>query len=92
MKYIVAVATKETIQAFQFGRRNSYYGTYRINSKYLMMYPRWTLAVQNMCSIKISKLASIWEEVEEFVKNYERSIPQSVAIAAVKASQNALHL
>ena len=79
------------MRAFQFGMWNSYYGSYRINSKHLM-YPRWTPAVQNMCSIKIPKSASMWEEIEAFVNNWEASIPQSVAIAAVKASQNALHL
>ena len=55
------------------------------------MYLRWTPAVQNMCSIKIPKLASMWEEMEAFVKNCEGFIPQSIAIATVKASQNALH-
>ena len=34
----------------------------------------------------------MWEEMEVFVKNWEGSIPQSVAIATVKAGQNAFHL
>ena len=85
MKYIVAMAIKETIQAFQF--RN--YGSYGINSEHLMMYPRWTPAVQNMSSVKIPKLAIMWEEMEAFVKSWEGSIPQSVAGATVKTSQNA---
>ena len=38
------------------------------------------------CSFKITKLANIWEEMEVFVKNWEGSIPQPVAIATVKAS------
>ena len=33
----------------------------------------------------------MWEEIQAFVKHWEGSIPQSVAIATVKASQNALH-
>ena len=33
----------------------------------------------------------MWEEIEAFVKHLEGSIPQSVAIATVKASQNVLH-
>ena len=61
MKYIVAVAIKETIQAFQFWN----YGSYGINSEHLMMYPRWTPAVQNMSSVKIPKLAIMWEEIIE---------------------------
>ena len=32
------------------------------------------------------KLANMQEEMEVFVKNWEGSIPQSVAIATVKAS------
>ena len=44
------------------------------------------LAVQHTCSIKITQLANMREEMEVFVKNWEGSIPQSVAIAAVKAS------
>ena len=85
MKYIVAVAIKETIQAFQFWT----YRSYRINSEHLMMYPKWTPEVQNMSSVKIPKLASMWEEMEVFVKNWEGSIPQYVAIATIKTSQNA---
>ena len=50
------------------------------------MYPRWGLAVQNVCSVKIAKLANMWEEMEVFVKNLEGSIHQSVAIATVKTS------
>ena len=37
-------------------------------------------------SIEITKLANMQEEMEVFVKNWEVSIPQSVAIATVKAS------
>ena len=50
------------------------------------MYSRWRLAVQNTCSVKITKLANMQEEMEVFVKNWGRSIPQSVAIATAKAS------
>ena len=50
---------------------------------------RWRLPVKNTCSIKPTKLADMWEEMEVFVKNWEGSIPQSVVIATVKASQNA---
>ena len=47
----------------------------------MIMYPRRGLAVQNICRIKSTKLANIWEEMEMFVKIWERSIPESVAIA-----------
>ena len=57
-----------------------------------MMYPRWRHVVQNICSVKITKLANMWVEMEVFVKNWEGSIPQCVAIETVKTSQNALHL
>ena len=49
------------------------------------MQSRWRLAVQNTCGVKITKLANMREEMEVFVKNWEGSIPQSVAIATVKA-------
>ena len=51
-----------------------------------MVYPRWGLTVENICSIKITKLAYMWEEIEAFVKNWEGAIPQSVATATVKTS------
>ena len=51
-----------------------------------MMYPRWRPAVQNICNVKITKLANMWEEMEIFVKILEESAPQSVAIATVKSS------
>ena len=51
-----------------------------------MMYPRWGLAVQNICTDNITKLANMWEEMEVIFKNLEGSIPQSVAIATVKTS------
>ena len=38
------------------------------------------------------KLANIWEEKEVFVKNWEGSILQSVAMTTVKTSWNALYL
>ena len=44
------------------------------------------MAVQNTCSVKITKLANTPEEMKVFVKNWEGSIPQSVAITTVKAS------
>ena len=50
----------------------------------------WRLTVQNTCITKITKIANMLEEMEVFVKNWEGSIPQSVAIATVKASKNAL--
>ena len=50
------------------------------------------LAVQHICCVKITKLANLWEEMELFVKNWEGSIPQYVAIATVKTSSNELHL
>ena len=50
------------------------------------MYYRWRLAVQNTCGVKITKSADMWEEIEVFIKNGKGSIPQSVAIATVKAS------
>ena len=34
----------------------------------------------------------MWEEMKVFVKNWEGSVPQSVAMTAVKNSYNALHL
>ena len=46
----------------------------------------------NICSVKITKLVNLWEEMEVFVKNWEGSIyliyiiPQYVAIATVKTS------
>ena len=46
----------------------------------------YRLAVQNICGVKITKLADVLEEMEVFVKNWEGSIPQSVAIATVEAS------
>ena len=51
-----------------------------------MMYPRLRFVVQNIYSDKIMKLANMWEEMEVFVKNWEGSIPRSVAIATVKTS------
>ena len=32
------------------------------------------------------------EEMEAFVRNWEGSMPQSVAMATIKANENALHL
>ena len=86
MNYVVTMATKEEIQPSQFGRRNSYYGSSRINFENVIIYQRWELANQNICSIKITKLANMWEETDVFVKNWEGSIPKSVAIATVKSS------
>ena len=40
----------------------------------------------NTCGVKIMKLANKREEMEVFVKNWEGSVPQSVAIATVKAN------
>ena len=57
-----------------------------------MMDPRRKHAVQNICNIKIMKLANIWEEKEVFVKNWEGSILQSVAMTTVKTIWNALYL
>ena len=54
--------------------------------EHVMTYPELRSAVQ------ITKLANMWEEMKVFVKNWEGSIPQSVAMAAVKSSYNALHL
>ena len=51
-----------------------------------MMNPKWRLAVQNICSVKITKLANMWEEIEVFVEDWEGSIPKYVAIAIVKTS------
>ena len=48
------------------------------------MYSRWRLAVHATFSVKITKSANMWEEMEVFVKNLKGSIPQSVAIATVK--------
>ena len=50
------------------------------------------LAVQNTCGVKMTKLANMLEEMEVFVKNWEGSIPQPVAIATVEASKIAFHL
>ena len=50
------------------------------------VFQMYRLAVQNTCGVKITKLANMLEEVEVFVKNWEGSIPQHVAIATVKAS------
>ena len=52
----------------------------------MKMYSRWRLEVQNTCSVKLTKLANMWEEIEVFVKNWEGSIPESVAIATVKTN------
>ena len=86
MNYVVTMATKEEIQPSQFGRRNSNYGSRRINFENVIIYQRWELANQNICNIKITKLANMWEETDVFVKNWEGSIPKSVAIATVKSS------
>ena len=50
------------------------------------MYPRWRPAVQNTCTVKITKSANMWEEIEVTVKNWEGPIPQYVAIATVKTN------
>ena len=50
------------------------------------VFQMYRLAVQNTCGVKITKLANMLEEVEVFVKTWEGSIPQHVAIATVKAS------
>ena len=50
------------------------------------VFQMYRLAVQNTYGVKITKLANMLEEVEVFVKNWEGSIPQPVAIAAVEAS------
>ena len=50
------------------------------------MYPKGRSAMQNIRSVQITKLANTWEEMEIFVKNWEWSILQSVAIATVKTS------
>ena len=50
------------------------------------VFQMYRLAVQNTCGVKITKLANMLEEVEVFVKNWEGSIPQPVAIATVEAS------
>ena len=65
---------------------NSYYGSCGINFENVKMYSRWRLAVQSTCSIKLTKLANMWKEIEVIVKNWEGSIPQSAAIATVKTS------
>ena len=80
------MGTKETIQPYQVASRNSYYGSCGINSENGIIYPRWGVVVQNTCSVKITKLANMWEEMEVFVKTWEGSVPQSVAIATVKTS------
>ena len=80
------MTTKEKIQFFSFCSWNSYYGSCEINFENVKMYSRWRFAVQNTCSIILTKLANMSEEMEVFVKNWEGSIPQSVAIATVKTS------
>ena len=40
-----------------------------INFENVVMYPRLRLAFQNFCSVKITKLTDIWEEMEAFLKN-----------------------
>ena len=80
------MVTKETIQSFKFGSRNICYDSCGINFENVKMYSRWGVAVQNTCSVEITKLANMWEDMDVFVKNCEGSIPQSVAIATVKAS------
>ena len=62
------------------------YDSYGISFKDLVMYPRWRPAVKNIFGVKIMKLANMWEEREVFIKIWEGSIPQSVAIATVKTS------
>ena len=62
------MATKETKHSSQFGSSDSYYGSYGINFKHVMMYPGWRPAVENICSVKITKLGNMWEEIEIFIK------------------------
>ena len=42
--------------------------------------------VQNICCVTITKLANLWEEMQIFVKNWEGSMPQYVAMATVKTN------
>ena len=58
MNYVVAMATKETIQTSQFGSESSYYGSYGIMLENIM-YPGWKLVVENIGSVKITKLTNM---------------------------------
>ena len=48
--------------------------------------------LRNIYSVKITKLANMRKEMEVFAKTWEESIPQSVAMTAVKIRYIALHL
>ena len=50
------------------------------------MYPRWRLAVEEICNVKITKLTNYMGRNGDICKNLEGSIPQSVLIATVKTS------
>ena len=78
------MANKETMQPFQFGSQNSYFSSCGINFKHVMMYPGGRPEAQNIGSVKIMKFANMWGEMKVFVKNWEGSVPQSVAIATAK--------
>ena len=64
----------------------SYYGPCGINFENVIIYSKWRLAVQNICSNKITKLANMWEEMEVFVKNWPWTVLHSVAMVTVKTS------
>ena len=57
-----------------------------MNFKNVIMYPRWRLAVEKICDVKITKLANYMGRNGDVCLKFGRSIPQSVLIATVKAS------
>ena len=80
------MATKEATQPFQFPSWKSSSGSYGINFKHLMMYPRRKPAVQNFCSVKITKLVNMGKKLRYLSKIGNGSISQYVALATVKTS------
>ena len=60
---------KKQNSPFNSEAETSHYASCGINFKDCMMHPRWKLAVQNICTIKITNLANVWEEMETLVKN-----------------------
>ena len=59
---------KKTVEPSQLGNRNSYCGSCGINFENVIMFLRWGLAVQSICSVKITKLTNVWKEIEVFVR------------------------
>ena len=62
---------QKTIQPSLFGSWDSYYGSFGIKFENMIIYTRWGLVVQIVCSIKITKFADIMEEMEVSFKHWE---------------------